>query len=334
MEDVPSVLSTYHIGPGSSSGQFPVEDDNGKVICYVDSISDAEETIQNLYDQETRTKQDVSGLKISDIDSFDMFQGYLFEKKHGYKGSFKDFQKEIKSSVDWVRSAGVPWYVNKSIQVENALKKMGWDTDVEFSNKSSSFYVTISTWINEGEENEEEFSRKIRFSDHELPGYYGGADYECRFDQGGTWEGLKKKLKKLWDDVQNGLVVSGFQNNFNSDLYSGGRRGIFSVLKRIDFIDEIRHRVEDGSVPRELMLTPLSDPSMSRYKYLLADNMPWPDNVSLFLMFRTLLNLGYVCSWVLDGEKIAGGFSYYEDVVNRCRFDVKFFSLYKEYQRC
>ena len=95
--------------------------------------------------------------------------------------------------------------IKKSISIEEALNKIGWETDVEFSGSqaSRSFYMTISKWINKGEENEEEeFTRKIRFSDHELPGYYGTSDYECRFDiNGSSWSKLKPKLKKLFKEV-------------------------------------------------------------------------------------------------------------------------------------
>ena len=94
--------------------------------------------------------------------------------------------------------------IQKSISIEDALKKIGWETDVEFSGSeaSTSFYVIISKWINKGEENEEEFTKKIRFADHELPGYYGSSDYECRFDLNtSAWSKLKPKLKKLYNEV-------------------------------------------------------------------------------------------------------------------------------------
>jgi hypothetical protein len=92
----------------------------------------------------------------------------------------------------------------KSIKIEDALKKIGWQTEVDFSGceGSASFYITISKWLNKGEENEEEFVKKIRFSDHELPAYYSLADYECRFDlNGASWSALKPKLKKLFNEI-------------------------------------------------------------------------------------------------------------------------------------
>ena len=92
----------------------------------------------------------------------------------------------------------------KSISIEEALNKIGWSTDISFSGceASTSFYITISKWINKGSDNEEEFSKKIRFSDHELPAYYALADYECRFDiNGASWSKLKPVLKKLYNDI-------------------------------------------------------------------------------------------------------------------------------------
>ena len=93
----------------------------------------------------------------------------------------------------------------KSIKIEEALQKMGWETEVNFSGSESggnSFYITISKWLNKGEENEEEFSKKIRFSDHELPSYYATSDFNCRFDlNGASWSVLKPKLEKLFFEI-------------------------------------------------------------------------------------------------------------------------------------
>ena len=94
--------------------------------------------------------------------------------------------------------------IKKQITIEEALQKMGWKTEAASSGceGSNSFYITISKWLNKGEENEEEFTRKIRFSDHELPAYYPLADYECRFDiNGASWSVLKPKLQKLYKEI-------------------------------------------------------------------------------------------------------------------------------------
>lgn len=107
-----------------------------------------------------------------------------------------------------MKKTRIPACVLKSIRIEEALQKMGWKTEVIFSNSegSQSFYINIGIWLNSGEDNEEWFERKIRFSDHELPSYYGEPDYECRFDlDGAAWSKLKPKLKKLFMTTQFGI---------------------------------------------------------------------------------------------------------------------------------
>jgi hypothetical protein len=92
-------------------------------------------------------------------------------------------------------------FVRKSIKIEESLNKMGWITEVNFSNceGSHSFYITIGKCIRKGQDDEDFFEKKIRFSDHELPFYYALADSECRFDLNrAAWSNLKPVLAKLY----------------------------------------------------------------------------------------------------------------------------------------
>jgi len=98
----------------------------------------------------------------------------------------------------------------KCVDIEDALKKIGWKTETSFSGceGSNSFYITISKEIGEDRCVDgkwifaDPFEKKIRFSDHELPAYYPLADYECRFDlNGSSWSNLKPKLKKLFKET-------------------------------------------------------------------------------------------------------------------------------------
>ena len=82
--------STYSVGRGSASGQYSIVDGNGKTVCYADSKADAEEAARNLCGSGTETIQ-----KASHISTFALFRGYLFEKELGYKGTFRDYEKEI-----------------------------------------------------------------------------------------------------------------------------------------------------------------------------------------------------------------------------------------------
>jgi hypothetical protein len=103
-----------------------------------------------------------------------------------------------------MKNTKIPQFIRKSVTIEDALKKMGWDTEVNFSNSdgSRSFYIIISKIFNRGEENEEIFEKKIRFSDHDLPSYYPLADYGCRFDlDKAAWKNLKPKLARLYKET-------------------------------------------------------------------------------------------------------------------------------------
>ena len=85
----------YSVGRGSSSGQVSILDTNGKVFTYADSLSDAEDMVEALNNQETITQQE----PVSHISSYNLFKGYLFEKRHGYQGDFEDYKSSVKPPV-------------------------------------------------------------------------------------------------------------------------------------------------------------------------------------------------------------------------------------------
>ena len=87
------VSSNYSVGWGSASGQVSVLDNNGNVVTYADSMSDAEDVVETLNNQETQTTQ-----TSFPFTSMQLFEGYLAEKERGYKGNFKRYKTEVRRS--------------------------------------------------------------------------------------------------------------------------------------------------------------------------------------------------------------------------------------------
>jgi len=97
--------------------------------------------------------------------------------------------------------------MNKKLQfekinaIETALKKMGWHTEISYSNSdtgSISRYIEIYKEIEDGTEFGDTVTRKIRISDHDLPSKYPPADYDISYEDD-SWRKLKPVLKKLYD---------------------------------------------------------------------------------------------------------------------------------------
>jgi len=88
--------NSYHVGRGSASGQYSIVDGAGRVVSYADSLSDAEEVVADMNAQGLGLVDDFYVVN-PNIHPFSLFRGYLFEKEHGYKGTFDDFVREVSS---------------------------------------------------------------------------------------------------------------------------------------------------------------------------------------------------------------------------------------------
>jgi len=230
--------NAYQIGRGSASGQVSIVDGYGKVVSYADSEKEARELVRNLNEQqETQTVQDLS--------PFNLLQGYWVEKENGYKGTFKEYEKEIKDSL---ASSAVPVVINsastyKAIDVdatEEAFKKFLLEDKIQdllgqlneayrFEDKSRIFYITndiAHLWnmgshgwllVTRGEGSWSNYGIKkasfgAKFEGFEVDVFNSFFIY-CYTEPGKVAEAIADNLAhemSHWEDDQNGVSLEGY----------------------------------------------------------------------------------------------------------------------------
>jgi hypothetical protein len=113
------------------------------------------------------------------------------------------------------------------------------------------------------------------------------------------------------------------------DLQGRGKGFIKSRLVRFRGMSYVDNLIEEGKVP-QMIHTPLSDPGMARYRYLLGEG--WPFETSLYEYIKSSLKHGFECYFITDdvSGRITGCLLCHVD--GKIISDLKWFSLWERHQ--